>query len=143
MSLVERFPYHDRNPSQPGFDLMPDLPISLHSPPHTLSGLALVDSGSTISVLPYSLGVQLGFDWNFQNLRIRLTGSLAQVDARGIAVEAIVGQLSPVRVALAWAASDQVPFVLGQFNFFQVFDVAFFRSRGFFEIRPASPAGIP
>jgi hypothetical protein len=120
MSPGEQFPYRDRNPSAAGFDLMPDLPILLRSPPHTLSGLALVDSGASIGVLPHSLGVQLGFDWNSQNLQIRLTGSLAHVEARGIAVEAVVGQLSPVRLVLAWAASDQVPFVLGQFNFFQV-----------------------
>ena len=90
-------------------------------------------------MLPYSLGVQLGLDWNAHNLRIRLTGTLAQVEARGILVEATVGQLAPVQLVLAWAASDQVQFVLGQFNFFQVFDVSFFRSRGLFEIRLASP----
>jgi hypothetical protein len=143
MSLVEQFPYRDRNPSTAGFDLLPDLPILLRSPPHTVSGLGLVDSGATISVLPYSLGVQLGFDWNSQKLKLRLTGVLAQVEARGIAVEAVVGQLPPVRLVLGWAALDQVPFVLGQFNFFQVFDVAFFRSRGIFEIRPASAPGSP
>ncbi len=91
MSLVEQFPYRDRNPSTAGFDLMPDLPILLRSLPHTVSGLALVDSGATISVLPYSLGLQLGFDWNTQNLQLRLTGALAQVEARGIVVEAVVG----------------------------------------------------
>jgi hypothetical protein len=143
MSLVEQFPYHDRTPAAPGFDLMPDLPILLRSPPHTVSGLALVDSGATISVLPHSLGVQLGFDWNAQTLQVRLTGVLAQIEARGIAVEAVVGQLPPVRLVLAWAASDQVPFVLGQFNFFQAFDVSFFRSRGTFEVRPASSSGSP
>jgi hypothetical protein len=143
MSLVEQFPYRDGNPATPGFDLMPDLPILLRSPLHALSGMALVDSGATISVLPYSLGVQLGFDWKAQNLNLCLTGALAQVETRGIAVEAVVGQLSPVRLVLAWAASDQVPFVLGQFNFFQAFDVAFFRSRGLFEIRPAPPSGTP
>ena len=143
MSPAERFPYRDRNPSNPGFDLMPDLPILLRSPPNTLSGLALVDSGATISVLPYSLGVQLGFDWNSQSLQLRLTGTLAHVAARGIAVEAVVGQLSPVRLVLAWAASDQVPFVLGQFNFFQVFDISFSRSCGIFEIRTASASGNP
>lgn len=142
MSPVERFPYRDRTPSTPGLDLMPDLPILLRSPPHAVSGLALVDSGASISVLPYSLGVQMGFDWNSQKLQLRLTGALAQVEARGIAVEAVVGQLPAVRLVLAWAASDQVPFVLGQFNFFQAFDVAFLRSRGVFEIRPAS-SGTP
>jgi hypothetical protein len=143
MSAVEQFPYRDRNPSAAGFDLMPDLPILLRSPPHTVSGLALVDSGATISVLPHSLGVQLGFDWASQRLPLRLTGALAQVEARGVAAEAVVGRLSPVRLVLAWAATDQVPFVLGQFNFFQAFDVAFFRSRGVFEVRPASMAGNP
>jgi hypothetical protein len=105
--------------------------------------LALVDSGATISVLPYSLGVQLGFDWDSQKLHLRLTGALAQVEARGIVVEAVVGQLAPARLVLAWAASEQVPFVLGQFNFFQAFDVSFFRARGIFEIRTASPTGKP
>lgn len=143
MSLVQQFPYRDRNPSTPGFDLMPDIPILLRSPPPALSGLALVDSGATISVLPYALGVQLGFDWKSQNLPLRLTGTLAQVEARGIVVEAVVGQLPPVRLVLGWAASDQVPFVLGQFNFFQAFDISFFRSRGVFEIRPASASGKP
>ncbi len=142
MSLVERFPYRDRNPSTPGLDLMPDLPILLRSPPLTVSGLALVDSEAPISVLPHSLGVQLGFDWNTQKLQLSLTGALANLQARGIAIEAVVGQLSPVRLVLAWAATDQVPFVLGQFNFFPAFDVAFFRSRGFLEIQPASP-GTP
>lgn len=143
MSLVEQFSYRDRNPSNPGFDLMPDLPTVLRSGPHALSALGLVDSGASISVLPHSLGVQLGFDWNAQTLQLRLSGVFDGVAARGIAVEAMVGKLPPVRLVLAWAASDQVPFVLGQFNFFQAFDVAFFRSRGIFEIRPASASGNP
>lgn len=132
---VEQFPYVDRNPASPGLELMPDLPIVLRHQSHSVSGVGLVDSGATISVLPYSLGQQLGFDWPTQKAQITLSGTLAHVDARGIVVEAVVGQLSPVRLALAWAHSDQVPFLLGQFNFFQAFDVCFFRTRGFFEIR--------
>ena len=42
---------------------MPDLPIVLRHQAHSLSGVGLVDSGACISVLPYSLGVQFGFDW--------------------------------------------------------------------------------
>jgi hypothetical protein len=44
---------------------------------------------------------------------------------------------------VAWAQSDQVPYLLGQFNFFQVFDICFFRSRGVFEIRQASGLSTP
>ena len=111
MSLVEQFPYCDRNPASGGLDLMPDLPIVLRHQTHSLSAVGLVDSGASISVLPYSLGVQLGFDWNTQKAHITLAGTLAHVGARGIVVEAAVGQLSPVRLALAWANSDQVPFL--------------------------------
>jgi len=143
MSVVEQFPYCDRNPSSGGLDLMPDLPIVLRHQTRSLSGVGLVDSGASISVLPYSLGVQLGFDWNTQKARIILGGTLAHVDARGILVEATVGQLSQVRLALAWANSDQVPFLLGQFNFFKAFDVCFFLTRRVFEIRQPGAASSP
>jgi len=135
MSVVERFPYRDRSPASAGLDLMPDLPIVLCHQSRSLSCIGLVDSGATISVLPYSLGVQLGLDWNSQKAHVALGGTLSHLDACGIVVEATVGQLPPVRMVFAWAQSDQVPFLLGQFNFFQVFDVFFFRARKFFEIR--------
>ena len=80
---------------------MPDLPILLRHQAHVLSGVGLVDSGASISVLPYSLGVQLGFDWHSQTAPITLAGTLAHVEARGIVVEAEVGKLSPVRLAFA------------------------------------------
>lgn len=143
MSVVEQFPYRDRNPASPGVELMPDLPIVLRHQANVLSGMGLVDSGASISVLPYSLGVQLGFDWNTQLAPITLAGTLAHVAARGLVVEDAVGQLAPVRLAMAWANSDQVPFLLGEFNFFQVFDVCFFRSRGIFEIRQPGASSSP
>ena len=122
---------------------MPDLPIVLRQQNHSLSAVALVDSGASIGVLPYSLGIQLGLDWQTQKAHITLAGTLAHVAARGIVVEAAVGQLAPVRLALAWAKSDQVPFLLGQFNFFQEFDICFFRTRGIFEIRLPGAASLP
>jgi len=143
MSIVEQFPYRDRNPAAGGVDLMPDLPIVLRHQSQAVSALGLVDSGASISVLPYSIGVRLGFGWKTQKAQIVLAGTLAHVNARGIVVEAEVGQLSPVRLALAWADSDQVPFLLGEFNFFQVFDICFFRSRGVFEIRQQGASSPP
>jgi hypothetical protein len=143
MSVYEQFPYCDRNPASGGVDLMPDLPIVLRRQSRSLSGVGLVASGASISVLPYSLGVQLGFDWKTEKTHVVLGGTLAHVDARGIVVEAAVGQLPPVRLALAWANSDQVPFLLGQFNFFQAFDICFFRTRRVFEIKRPGGAISP
>lgn len=37
----------------------------------------------------------------------------------------------------------QIQFLLGQFNFFQVFDICFFRTRRVFEIRQAVAAVTP
>jgi hypothetical protein len=135
MNVIERFPYCDRNPALAGLELMPDLPVELRHEAHRLPCMGLVDSGGKISVLPYSLGVQLGLDWTAQSAHISLGGTLAHIRAWGIVVEAAVGQPAPVRLALAWAESDQVPFLLGQFNFFQAFDVCFFRASKVFEVR--------
>jgi hypothetical protein len=39
MSVVEQFPYCDRNPASGGLDLMPDLPIILRHQTYSLSGV--------------------------------------------------------------------------------------------------------
>jgi hypothetical protein len=77
MTVVEQFPYRDRNPASGGLDLMPDLPITLRYQLNSMNAVGLVDSGASISVLPYSLGIQLGFDWDTQKAQITLGGTLA------------------------------------------------------------------
>jgi hypothetical protein len=89
------------------------------------------------------MGVQLGFDWQSQKSAISLGGTFAGVAARGVVIEAVVGQLPAARLAFAWAQSDQVPLLLGQFNFFEVFDVLFFRSKTTFDIRVPGTAAPP
>jgi hypothetical protein len=44
---------------------------------------------------------------------------------------------------LVWADADHVLFLLGQFNFFQAFEVCFFRTGGVFEIRQPGASGSP
>jgi len=67
---------------------------------------------------------------------VRLTGNLAQLEARVLIVSAKVAQFAPVRLALAWTQANNIPLILGQVNFFLEFDVCFFRSQSVFEIRP-------
>jgi hypothetical protein len=95
-----------------------------------------VDSGAAINVLPYGLGVQLGFAWDQQTQVIELSGNLASVEARVVVLSAVVGKFPPVRLAFAWARTDAVSVILGQVNFFMEFDVCFFRSRSVFEVKP-------
>lgn len=129
-----RFPYVPRNPALGGASLAPMLPITL-AVTHTVSTLGLLDTGATINVLPYSVGVQLGADWDQITTTIQLTGNLAAIEARGLLVTGTVGPFPPVRLAFAWAKTDAIPILLGQMNFFLEFDVCFFRSQGELEVR--------
>jgi hypothetical protein len=132
---AQQFPYVARDPALGNASLAPMLPLTLvGSQPVATSGL--VDSGTAINVLPYALGVQLGFDWAQETRSVELSGNLASVEARVVVLSAVVGGFPPVRLAFAWAQTDAVSVILGQVNFFLEFDVCFFRSRGLFEVRP-------
>jgi hypothetical protein len=109
---------------------LPTIPIILSRLDRSISVNALLDSGATVNVLPYEMGIQLGVIW----VRLPLAGNLAKAEARGLFLNVRVGNLEPVSLAFAWTNSSQVPLILGQTNFFQEFDVCFQRSRYAIEI---------
>lgn len=125
-STVE-FPFSDD-------EALPTIPIVLSYASSSISANALLDTGSTINLLPYDIGLQLGAVWDEQTVRLPLAGNLAKVEARGVFVYVQIGSLEPVRLAFAWAQASQVPLILGQTNFFREFDVCFQRSRCTVEI---------
>jgi len=134
---AEQFPYVPRDPSLGNASLAPLLPLTLIGQQRAAAS-GLVDSGAAINVLPYSLGTQLGFDWDPQTKSVELSGNLSSVEARVVVASAVIANFAPVRLAFAWAKTDEVSVNLGQVNFFLEFDVCFFRSRATFEIRPKS-----
>lgn len=136
MTTTARFPYVAMRSALGPASQMPMLPLSLECEAASLHVLALLDSGSTINVLPYAVGEQLGAVWQDQPTELQLTGGLAGVPAKVLVLTAIVGSFAPVRLAFAWARQDSMPVILGQTNFFAEFDVCFFRSRLEFEVRP-------
>lgn len=97
---------------------------------------ALVDSGAAASILPYDVGLQLGFVWEEQKTVVNLSGSLAGIEARGVMLTAIAGEFEPVYLVFAWARSNDFPTILGQTNFFMEFKVHFYRMQQTFEIEP-------
>jgi hypothetical protein len=125
-STVE-FPFSDD-------EVLPTIPIILSYPDSSVSANALLDTGSTVNLLPYDIGLQLGAIWDQQIVRLPLAGNLARVEARGLFVQVKIGNLQPVRLAFAWAKASQIPLILGQTNFFREFDVCFQRSRCTIEI---------
>lgn len=116
--------------------MAPYLPIALTYQNRSLEVSGLLDTGASVNVLPYEIGLQLGAVWEEQTISVVLTGNLAQFLARGLVVSAKVGQLPPVRLAFAWTQANNVPLILGRQNFFSEFDVCFYGSQLAFEVCP-------
>ena len=136
MTTPLRFSYTDTAASRAEGSLLAYMPITLRHETHVMTASGLLDTGSTFNVLPYPLGLQLGFVWEQQPTRVHLTGSLARLPARGVIVSGQMASFPPVELAFAWTESKDVPMILGQVNFFMEFDVCFFRSQAAFEINP-------
>jgi hypothetical protein len=136
MTTPVRFAYADPAASRAEGHLLAYLPITLRHENQVLAVVGLLDSGSAVNVLPYPLGLQLGFVWEQQTIRVHLTGSLARLPARGVIVSGQVASFPPVDLAFAWTQAADVPMILGQVNFFMEFDVCFFRSQAAFEVTP-------
>lgn len=98
----------------------------------------LVDSGATVNVLPYGLGIQLGAVWDSRKAVIHLAGNLGNIEAQPLFVMGEIGAFPPVKLAFAWTLNDEIPLILGQMNFFMEFDVCFYRSRLEFDVKPTS-----
>ncbi|MBW4537246.1 MAG: hypothetical protein KME09_25245 [Pleurocapsa minor HA4230-MV1] len=95
-----------------------------------------MDTGASVNVLPFSVGLQLGAVWEEQTVSVTLAGNLAAVEARGLLVSAQISNFDPVQLVFAWSLSDDAPLLLGRMNFFWEFDVCFYRSQLAFEVRP-------
>lgn len=132
----QQYPFVAREAERGAASLSPMLPLTLVGA-QSVAVAGLLDTGAAVNVLPYTVGVKLGFVWERQTTSVKLSGNLAIADARAVLVSAVVGSFAPVRLAFAWASVDTVPIILGQTNFFLEFDVCFYRTRQCFEIRPA------
>lgn len=138
MSNPVQFPFVSRGTGGPVPDLAPLMPTRLERGGVSLDVVALVDSGAAVSVLPWSVGARFGLDWDALNVPCSIGGSAGGVAGKIIVVHGTVASFPAVPLAFVWAKSDAVPILLGQTNFFLNFDVFFYRSRGYFEVQPAS-----
>ena len=57
------------------------LPITLILGQQSITVSGMIDSGATVNVLPYDIGLRLGADWGTLNVPVRLTGALAHLEA--------------------------------------------------------------
>lgn len=136
MVNAQRFPFIEGRDAFGDIDAVPRLPLTLTYQNSVVEVAGLLDTGASINVLPYSVGIQLGAVWEELNTSVQLAGNLAPVEARGLVLSAQIGTFAPVRLVFAWSLTDDVPLLLGRMNFFLEFDVCFYRSQMAFELRP-------
>jgi hypothetical protein len=99
----------------------------------------LIDSGADINVLPYQLGLELGAVWEDHPSLGGLGGNLADYETRSISLLAHISTFRPVRLLFYWTSKPDTPLIFGQYNFFDVFNVSFYRSQNAFELQPSMP----
>lgn len=119
---------------------LPYIPITLSHGENTMPVSGLVDSGSTVNVIPYDIGIRLGLTWGVQHLPLDTAGTLWGAPAYAVILIGEVKPFPPVRLVFAWSQkpSNKVPLILGQMNFFQQFRVTFDGCDGTFEVEPYS-----
>jgi hypothetical protein len=136
MVNAQKFSYKIIDSSLGMVDRMPYLPLTLISNDKSLNTEGLLDTGASVNVLPYELGLQLGLNWEDETLSVLLAGNLARFEARAVVIDAQVSSFPSVNLAFAWTQAPNVPLILGQANFFFEFDVCFFRAHSEFEVCP-------
>jgi hypothetical protein len=129
-----QFRYSTTDPSQNETDSLPRVPVTLRKNGKSIDAVGLVDSGATVNVLPYEVGLQLGETWDERRSSIRLAGGFGSHPAIPLVCDATIFCLPSAKLAFAWVKTSQVPLILGETNFFMEFDVHFYRSRLVFEI---------
>ncbi len=132
----QRFSFTERTDNQGLRYVMPFLPLTLSKGNFSLEVMALLDTGASVNVLPYEIGINLGAVWDEQTIPIQLTGNLARSEARGLVLSGTVAQFKPVLLAFAWTQAREVPVILGHMNFFAEFNVCFYRHELAFEVCP-------
>ena len=69
MTTPVRFAYAHPDASRTEGSLLAYVPITLRHDSSVLTVTGLLDTGATVNVLPYSLGLQLGLVWEHQTTR--------------------------------------------------------------------------
>ena len=132
----QRFSFTERSDSFGQVSTMPYLPLTLRNGNKSLEVMALLDTGASVNVLPYEIGLQLGAVWEEQTVQIALSGNLANNEARGVVLSGKVANFTPILLAFAWTQSNDAPVILGHMNFFAEFNVCFYRHELAFEVCP-------
>jgi hypothetical protein len=97
--------------------LMPYVFVELEHESRKIEHMALVDSGAVSSVMPYSMGLALGFDWESGRDGPGVRGAL-ESPSKIVRANISIPQFPTVETSFSWVRRDDVPLILGQRTFF-------------------------
>ena len=86
MRDAERFPFVSGDSELGQASLLPRLPVTLIHQTQSIATIGLLDTGATVNVLPYQIGIELGATWQPELATIKLSGNLAGYDASPLIV---------------------------------------------------------
>lgn len=66
----KRYTFTERTDNLGRSSIMPYLPLTLNTESHSVEVMALLDTGASVNVLPYDIGLQLGAIWEEQTVSI-------------------------------------------------------------------------
>ncbi|MEB3308782.1 MAG: hypothetical protein VKJ02_00955 [Snowella sp.] len=64
-----RFSFTERTDSSGRSNIFPYLPLTLTNGKQSIEVMALLDTGASVNVLPYEIGLQLGAIWESQTVQ--------------------------------------------------------------------------
>ena len=104
---------------------LPFAPLTLSFEGRVWTGQALLDTGSSLNVLPYEIGAALGLDWQAQTYPLPIGSWLRGLQAFGVVLTGQIEPFAPVTLLFGWIAPSpqRIPLILGQANFFHLFDL--------------------
>src|SRR5436309_665102 len=118
MNAPARYQFISKGTGGPVPDLAPIVPLRLSRGGISTDVNALVDSGTDVSVLPYSIGARFGIDWNSLTIPCSVGGSAGGIPGKMLVVDGVLDTFPAVKLVFAWVQSDGVPVLLGPTNFF-------------------------
>jgi len=130
----QRFNFTEKVDSSGRSLIMPYLPLRLTHRNQSIEVMSLLDTGASVNVLPYDIGLQLGAIWEEQTVPIPLSGNLSRSEAKGLVLSGTVASFPSTLFAFAWTQSNDSPVILGHMNFFTEFNVCFYRHELAFEV---------
>ncbi|TVS14294.1 MAG: hypothetical protein EA424_19910 [Planctomycetaceae bacterium] len=75
-----RFRYSTSDLTQHESDSLPWLPVVLRVGTRAVEAIGMVDSGATVNVLPFELGVELGAEWDDRKAILQVSESRSRLE---------------------------------------------------------------